>query len=330
MRFAYLSFMIFILILGAGCISGEKTDEPEPQSPRMTRLPAPVTTAPAAPSETLTVVEAVQLINDTVEIIAGEVQFDNTLEDKNPSWCPEGDWIVYESYKAGSWDIWIMDSYGEGMKQLTSDDASESRPSFSPDGKKIAFERHESGSHGIWTMDADGKNMQELVSCDENCMSPSWSPDGNKIVYALLGDLWTVDVATGTTTQITSGEAVNDLYPSWSPDGKRIVYTSTEAGGAEIFVMNVDGSDKKQLTDKAGSMELSPSWSSDGKWIVFESQNGIWVMNDDGSNQHALALKYGETMGSPSWSPDGKSIVINSDKAGSQDIWILKIEIEKG
>ena len=61
-----------------------------------------------------------------------------------------------------------------------------------------------------------------------------------------------------------------------SPDGKQIAYTVTyysiseNKGNAEIYIMNVDGSEKKQLTQTPKS-EFVLEWSSDGSTIYFMS-----------------------------------------------------------
>jgi hypothetical protein len=36
-------------------------------------------------------------------------------------------------------------------------------------------------------------------------------------------------------------------YPSWSPDGTKIVFHSNRNGNADIYTMNIDGSNLKQL-----------------------------------------------------------------------------------
>ena len=54
--------------------------------------------------------------------------------------------------------------------------------------------------------------------------APSWSPDGTRIAFTRGGDqddglpphIHTVTLATGTTTQVTTGP-VQDLMPSWQP-----------------------------------------------------------------------------------------------------------------
>ncbi len=80
---------------------------------------------------------------------------------------------------------------------------------------------------------------------------------------------------------------------SVSPDKKSILFTvkyfsiKENKGNAEIYTMNIDGSNMKQLTKTAGS-EYNVMWRPDGKKIVYLSAESgssqIWEINTDGSN----------------------------------------------
>ncbi len=73
------------------------------------------------------------------------------------------------------------------------------------------------------------------------------------------------------------------LSPTFSPDGKQIVYISApdagNTGGGDagqaastqrhIWIMNADGSNKRQLTNEAGYRDERPLWSADGSTILF-------------------------------------------------------------
>jgi tricorn protease-like protein len=56
------------------------------------------------------------------------------------------------------------------------------------------------------------------------------SPDGQTIVFDLLGDLYTLPIAGGTATRLTSGLAY-DAQPRFSPDGKKVVFDKEISGG---------------------------------------------------------------------------------------------------
>ena len=96
---------------------------------------------------------------------------------------------------------------------------------------------------------------------------PPVSPDGESIVFDFLGDLFTIPIAGGDATQLTSGMAF-DAQPRFSPDGSRIVYKSDADGGQNVWVMASDGSDLVQMSKDASNRAESPEWMPDGDYVV--------------------------------------------------------------
>lgn len=105
---------------------------------------------------------------------------------------------------------------------------------------------------------------------------------------------------------------------SVSPDGKKVLYTLTyysiseNKGNAEIYTMNIDGSDVQRLTTTASS-EWNVIWNPKGDKIGFiyadETGVNIYEMNPDGTGRTAISdLKEGDLEGF-SYSPDGTKVV---------------------
>lgn len=115
------------------------------------------------------------------------------------------------------------------------------------------------------------------------------SPDGQTIVFDMLGQLYTLPIAGGTATAITSGLAYSS-QARFSPDGKRIVYISDRSGGDNVWIMSVDLKDTVQVTKGNDNGYLSPEWTPDGKYVVASKSGGlggaakIWMYNVDGGN----------------------------------------------
>ena len=80
-------------------------------------------------------------------------------------------------------------------------------------------------------------------------MNVDVSPDGRTIAFDLLGDIYTMPIAGGTPTRITSGLAY-DQQPRFSPDGRQIAFTSDRGGGDNIWVMGADGSGARAITSE--------------------------------------------------------------------------------
>jgi len=159
------------------------------------------------------------------------------------------------------------------------------------------------------------------VDTDEGTwMNLDVSPDGRTIAFDLLGDIYTIPIAGGTATRIAEGLAF-EIQPRFSPDGRRIAFTSDRGGGDNIWVMNVDGSDKRQLTKEDFRLLNNPSWSADGRFIAArkhfttarsEGTGEIWLYHVSGGAGVPLVKKPNEQfqkeLGEPIFSNDGASI----------------------
>ncbi|MFM5906468.1 MAG: amidohydrolase family protein [Novosphingobium sp.] len=146
------------------------------------------------------------------------------------------------------------------------------------------------------------------------------SPDGQRIAFDLLGDIYTLPIEGGTPTRIAEGLAY-ETQPRFSPDGKRIAFTSDRGGGDNIWLMNADGSDKRQLTTENFRLMNQPSWSPDGQYIVakkhFTTQRSlgtgeVWLYHVSGGAGVQLVKRPNEThqkeLGEPTYAPDGKHV----------------------
>ncbi len=146
------------------------------------------------------------------------------------------------------------------------------------------------------------------------------SRDGRLIAFDLLGDIYTMPIAGGTPTRIAEGLAY-EQQPRFSPDGKRIAFTSDRGGGDNIWLMNVDGSDKRQLTKEDFRLLNQPSWSPDGRFIIAKKHfttgrslgtGEVWLFHVSGGAGVPLVKRASEQLqkelGEPIYAPDGRSL----------------------
>ena len=127
----------------------------------------------------------------------------------------------------------------------------------------------------------------------------------------------------------------HDVRPSWSPDGSKIAFVSYRTGAfndpRHIFVMNADGTERRNLTgDTALRDSWSPTWSPDGRKIAFESRrhfrdgtrDDIFVITAEGKELEQLTDKEGKNR-SPVYSPDGAKIAFASNRDGDYNIYLM-------
>ncbi|HEX8446588.1 MAG TPA: amidohydrolase family protein, partial [Sphingomonas sp.] len=109
--------------------------------------------------------------------------------------------------------------------------------------------------------------------------------------------------------------------PRFSPDGRRIAFTSDRGGGDNIWVMNVDGSDKRQVTKEEFRLLNQPTWSPDGRFIAAKKHfttgrslgtGEVWLYHVSGGGGVQLVKRASEVLqkelGEPIYAPDGKSL----------------------
>ena len=99
----------------------------------------------------------------TVIILSLSACWGTSVEDRDPSWSPDGSRIAFTSYRDGNWDIYVMDADGSNQQRLTDNPAVDRMPSWSADGSRIAFVSGRDGNWDIYVMDADGSNQQRLT-----------------------------------------------------------------------------------------------------------------------------------------------------------------------
>ncbi|HEY5418950.1 MAG TPA: amidohydrolase family protein [Gemmatimonadaceae bacterium] len=107
------------------------------------------------------------------------------------------------------------------------------------------------------------------------------SPDGKTIAFDVMGDLYTLPIAGGKATRITSGTGF-DGQPRFSPDGKTIVFVSDRSGYENLWVIDVAGGEPRAITKDKDAQYVSPAWTPDGQYIVVSrTKTGILGSNYD-------------------------------------------------
>ena len=181
--------------------------------------------------------------------------------------------------------------------------------------------------------------------------APAWSPDGRTIVFVSWrdgnGEVYAMD-ANGSGPRNLTQNPANDVRPAWSPDGRSIAFVSSRSPSSrckpgpgrcwrdydrqsEIYVMNADGSRKRNLTRDRASDDL-PTWSPDGRRIAFLHGRGrgrgqLYVVNADGSGLRNLGRIAGPALFASQlvWSPDGRTIyfgryLVSTDGSGARKL----------
>ncbi|WP_241505789.1 S9 family peptidase [Parahaliea mediterranea] len=138
----------------------------------------------------------------------------------------------------------------------------------------------------VFVMPADGGSPRQLTQGDfHHDGSIGWSGDGRALYVSANRnadwatdvsntDIYRIDVASGELTALTERKGPDgDL--AVSPDGKRIAWTGWDDRRMgyhrnRLYVMNRDGSDKRELLADLDRNIVDPQWSADGRAIYFQ------------------------------------------------------------
>jgi len=110
----------------------------------------------------------------------------------SPVISPDGKKIIFvrrwvdEKKDRYTSNLWIVDSEGQRVRELTHGNWSDSSPVWSPCGKKIAFLSDRSGSTQIHVMWLDTRETAQLTHLNNSPGNLRWSPEGKKLAFTMF------------------------------------------------------------------------------------------------------------------------------------------------
>lgn len=319
--------LIFVLILMVGCtatpIQSDTATIPAPANNNLTDTPAPINEVPTGWISFDSKQDGVWGIY-LIKVDGSDKAQPLTVHQKGEywsTWSPDGKKIAFSSFRdstdsSATSAIYIINTDGTGLKQVTDSVAKDSMPAWSPNGKEIAFSSdRDAGNTDVYVVNSDGTDLRRLTQDPAGDIWPSWSPDGKRIAFiSQRSGNWQVHIMNadgGNVTQLTEGSV--NANSAWSPDGKQIAFVSGRDGTQDIYVMDIDGGNVKRLTNDPDKDDY-PTWSPDGQFIAFVTDHAgnrdIYIMRKDGSDVTRITDEPTDEY-PPKWSP--ANVMVNAE-----------------
>ena len=191
------------------------------------------------------------------------VQVENLLGKDKYADLPKTTAQIYTDLNHRHWDAWNEGKYNHVFVASISDDVSKAKDLL--DGQKFDTPQKPSGGSEdfIWSPDSS----QLLYVCKKK--------SGKEYATSTNTDIYTFDLASGKTENITEGMMGYDVNPKFSPDGKSLLWQSMARDGYEadkndVVVMDWVSKKKTNLTKNWDESVVGDvAWSNDSKMIYF-------------------------------------------------------------
>jgi TolB protein len=234
--------------------------------------------------------------------------------------------IAFLSRRGGRTEVYLSDSDGQRVQQVTSDGALKGAPALGPGAILLAYTSWKSGFADVVLKDLRFGSERTILNASGTNSGVAFSHDGTRLALSMShegdAEIYISTLTGGRAQRITKSRSV-EFSPSWSPDGGRLVFCSDVKGPPQLFMAARSGGPPERL-ETGYRNNTSPDWSPDGVHIAFtgrQSSGVAVVIYDLASGRSTVALSRAED---PTWAPDGRHL------AAVQDGSLIVLDIISG
>ena len=164
----------------------------------------------------------------------------------------------------GDPDLYLFDTEGNQVRQITQTTGVDIAPTFSPDGERLIFASERAGNLHLFAVNKQGGEATRLTYFGYQNDSPDWSPRSDKVVFSTrVGGQFNVALMNADGSgfqQLTQGGGSNES-PTFSPDGRFIVYSTVHRNAkSELKLMMWDGYNQTVIENKNNC--INSDWSN--------------------------------------------------------------------
>ncbi len=254
----------------------------------------------------------------------------------------DGKKIAFTGSDNGTSRVFVANTDGKDMHQITHDDNPTSAMAISPDGKKIVYAAHPYDRVGavenFFAIDNDGTNLHQITNDFAEKAWSAVSADGTTLVFndisnRTISKIFAVRTDGNNLHYVTDGSLFSHVPETISSDGSKIVFSRNNQNDSNtkyLFTINTDGTNLVKLLSYPIYSQSDFTISPDGSKVAFDDNNmkesHVSVINSDGTG-YTRIYNLPNFMSMPLFSPDGSKLIFLSPTADK--VILLVADIDK-
>jgi Tol biopolymer transport system component len=263
--------------------------------------------------------------------------------DQYPAWSPDGQRIAFYSERDGG-GVYIMSLLGGDVRKLVSIKSGilyTFSLSWAKNGQIVYTNFDAAGNKQVYRITESNPTPECLTAKlgATNGQSGELAPSGDLLAFHnslvdLHATLYVGELRSGTFQTLEHGVGL----PHWGTQGTRLFFVSRRDGLADLWVRDVapvtgiPSGKAQRLTSGLGLREYT--WSPDGRRLLAvkaTSRSRLWVFPTE--PERLMDLSAGRPLTGegfndryPSWTSDGGAILFGSNRRGSDDVWMVRLD----
>ena len=253
--------------------------------------------------------------------------------------------LAFASLNSDTAQIWLIDSTGHGLRQITDRPGGACQPAWTPDGQSLAFIAPCQANTifyrntQIYLLHLDSDYVEELTPPEWGGYDPAISPDGRYLVFTSIRNgfpqLFILNIEQKTIKPLLN-PTMSSGQAAWAPDGRTIAFTALETH--RIWTVTFDPDTGQAATPQPFSRSgnkrnAHPTWAGDGSLLVYsqipheETLSYLVKTPLDQNGLHETPITIvGLAMREPAASPDGRWLAFEGWEQTNHEIYIIPID----
>jgi Tol biopolymer transport system component len=248
----------------------------------------------------------------------------STRGDAGAHVSPDGQHIVFQSWRSGNPEVWVCDRDASNPVQLTSfGGPSMGEPRWSRDGRRIVFDlRTDTGVPELYIVDLAGGPPRRFLTGTAEAASPFWSGDGHWIYFNTERPhaIWKAPAEGGAASRLTAG-GKDQSEPQEAMDGTRVFFYSE----GNVWSVSVNGGDEHPVSGVPSYVHWVPA--RNGGYFVDGGPRHFALHYFDTATQRAhkiVDLPFLFAMWGSSLAPDGHALLFTGIEHSEGDIMVVE------